>query len=79
MPDLGKSKRIWTFISFITFILFGLAALLHQYWINIFVIIFGLLIKYYGSNVLFTKGKERRKYLKQKLIEARVISIKKQK
>ncbi|MDN2454192.1 hypothetical protein [Lactobacillus sp. UCMA15818] len=68
-----KLKNFWTAVSFLTFILFVLAITTQQYWINIFVIILGLLIKRYGSHPLFAEGKRKRKAIMQELIDSHVI------
>lgn len=44
MKIFKKNKLFWTFLSFVTFALFLVALVLKIYWLNLFVIVFGLLI-----------------------------------
>lgn len=55
MRKMSNEKFFWTCLSFLTFGLFSLAILTKNYWINIFVIVLGLLINKKGSDALFTK------------------------
>jgi uncharacterized membrane protein len=55
MKKVSNKKFFWTCLSFLTFGLFSLAIISKNYWINIFVIIFGLLVNKKGSDILFTK------------------------
>lgn len=55
MDKLMNKKVFWTGLSFLTFGLFSYAIISKIYWINVFVIILGLLINKKGSDTLFTK------------------------
>lgn len=75
MKIMLLNKRFWTAISFATFALFLVAVITQRYWLNVGVIILGLLIKKYGSPILFLEGQQRRKRLKKDLVNARVIKV----
>ncbi|WEV71124.1 hypothetical protein OZY43_01405 [Lactobacillus sp. ESL0785] len=55
MRKSSSKKIFWTCLSFLTFGLFSLALISKNYWLNIFVIILGMLINKKGSDVLFIK------------------------
>ncbi|MGT2948416.1 hypothetical protein [Streptococcus devriesei] len=57
------SKMFWTFLSFLAFLLFITAIYTKLYWLNIFVIVLGLLVNKQGMSILFPK-----KYLEKKNI-----------
>jgi hypothetical protein len=73
MEKLVNNKTFWTALSFLTFAIFVIAISTKIYWLNVFVIPLGLLIRNYGSTALFKKGEEKRKAIKNELITAGVI------
>lgn len=63
-----NNKFNWTMIAFITFGLFIFAIISKLYWINIFVIILGILINHKGSPILFSNFKKSNKTISKKNI-----------
>ncbi|KRM04576.1 hypothetical protein FC89_GL002264 [Liquorilactobacillus ghanensis DSM 18630] len=61
MSFFRKSKTFWTLLSFLTFLLFVLAIGFKIYWINIFVIAFGILINKFGIDKVNKNYKFERK------------------
>ncbi|WEV38924.1 hypothetical protein OZX58_01210 [Lactobacillus sp. ESL0680] len=55
MKKSSGKKIFWTCLSFLTFGLFSLALISKNYWLNIFVIVLGMLINKKGSDALFIK------------------------
>ncbi|WP_035188298.1 hypothetical protein [Ligilactobacillus equi] len=73
---MTKTRQFWTFISFLTFLLFVMAIFTKMYWVNIFVIILGLLVNKKGSNVLFPGYLEKKRKAKKQLKELRELKKK---
>lgn len=69
-------RLAWTITSFITFGIFVFAITSKTYWLNIFVIILGLLIKEKGYRPLFSENEKKRAIIKRELIESHVIKSK---
>ncbi|TLF42429.1 hypothetical protein [Lacticaseibacillus zeae] len=78
---MGKSqnfnKALWTFASFAAFGIFVLAITTKIYWLNVFVIVLGLLIKNKGYSVLFSENEKKRAAIKADLIKSHVIKSRK--
>jgi 23S rRNA maturation-related 3'-5' exoribonuclease YhaM len=72
-----RQKLLWTGLSLLAFAIFVIAISLKIYWLNVFVIILGLLFKYYGSELIFAENKNKRLAIKADLIAHRVIKVKK--
>ncbi|RXT58461.1 hypothetical protein [Lacticaseibacillus chiayiensis] len=66
-------KAFWTLASFAAFGIFVIAITTKIYWLNIFVIILGLLIKNKGYTILFSENEKRRADIKADLIKSHVI------
>ncbi|WP_165209467.1 hypothetical protein ACFSN5_03160 [Streptococcus tangpeifui] len=56
-----RSKAFWTFLSFLAFLLFIVAIYTKLYWLNIFVIVLGLLVNKEGTSILFPNYLEKKK------------------
>ncbi|ARY90595.1 hypothetical protein F9B82_03610 [Lacticaseibacillus casei] len=66
-------KMFWTLASFVAFGIFVIAITTKIYWLNVFVIILGLLIKNKGYTTLFSENEKRRADIKADLIKSHVI------
>ena len=62
-----KSKVFWTFLSFLAFLLFIVAIYTKLYWLNIFVIVLGLLVNKQGTSILFPKYLEKKKLASERM------------
>ncbi|GAB5053698.1 hypothetical protein PESHB5_01970 [Pediococcus parvulus] len=71
MNSILKNKAFWTGLSFATFLIFASAIVFHIYWINIFVIILGLVINKYASPILFPEQVKHKEIRAQRLEEFR--------
>ena len=74
--NIRIQRLTWTITSFITFGIFVFAITSKTYWLNIFVIILGLLIKEKGYRPLFSENEKKRAIIKRELIESHVIKSK---
>lgn len=61
-----NSKIFWTFLSFLAFLLFIVAISTKLYWLNIFVIVLGLLVNKQGASTLFPKYLEKKKIARER-------------
>ncbi|EMC30943.1 hypothetical protein SMU86_04166 [Streptococcus mutans U2A] len=62
-----KSKLFWTLLSFLAFLLFVVAIYIKLYWLNIFVIMLGLLVNKRGTSILFPRYLEKNKIARKRI------------